>query len=57
MSKVRKSPYDVQYVANRDSISIAEAEKVVMELKNKTSGSISSFINRYGEEIGRQKYK
>ena len=53
----RRNPYDPISVANANNISLAEAEKIVKERKNNTSGSLENFIRRHGEIEGKKRYQ
>jgi hypothetical protein len=52
----RKNPYNIKYIMERDNCSEEQAIETINILKNKTSGSLNSFIKRYGEELGLEKY-
>jgi len=54
--KKRKNPYNISDVMERDNCTEFEAFEKINELKNKTSGSLNSFICRYGKELGLEKY-
>ena len=53
----RGSGYDISNVAKKRGVSIKEAERIVAELKSKTSGTLENFIRRHGEEDGRRKFE
>ena len=54
--KQESNPYRKEkYI--KQGLSEEEAEKKVLELKNKTKGSLERFITKYGEEEGRKKYQ
>jgi len=55
--KKRHNPYSVDDVMAKYSISKDEAEIKIIELKNKTKGSLERFIKKYGEIDGREKFK
>lgn len=52
----RGSPYDIDYIMKRDSITKEEAEKKVNEYKDKTKGTLDVFILRHGEEEGKKRF-
>jgi hypothetical protein len=52
----RKSMYDVENVAKKNNIAVEEAEILVNNRKKSTSGSLSAYINRYGEIEGKLRY-
>lgn len=52
----RRNPYNIKDVMERDNCSEEEAIEKINQLKNKTSGSLASFIKRYGEEEGTKKF-
>jgi len=53
----RINPYDPYEVSNREMISFDEAIVLVEERKQKTSGSLETFISRYGDEEGHKRYR
>lgn len=54
--KKKRNPYNIEDVIERDTCTREEAIKTINELKNKTSGSLKSFQNRYGEVEGKIRY-
>lgn len=55
--KRRRNPYNYLDVMNRDNCSESEAKRNVQELKNRTSGSLKTFISRYGATEGTKRYR
>lgn len=53
----RGSSYDVENIIKKHGITREEAENLVNDRKHKTSGSLDRFIERHGEELGKQKYE
>jgi very-short-patch-repair endonuclease len=54
--KVQPNNYSIQTWVDK-GMTVEDAEEYIKEIKFKTSGSIQSYIFRYGEELGSQKYK
>lgn len=52
----RKSPYNIDDVMTKNGCSIDEAIKIVEKRKEKTAGSLNTYINRYGKIVGTEKY-
>lgn len=52
----RKSMYDVESVAKKNNVNIKEAEILVENRKKATSGSLNTYISRYGEIEGKIRY-
>jgi very-short-patch-repair endonuclease len=55
--KKRNSMYDPVYVSERDNISIEEAKSKIDAMKMNKVTSLSGFIKRHGEELGRIKFE
>jgi hypothetical protein len=55
--KNRPSPYDSEYISEKFNITLCEAEKRVKEYKKNKATSLSMFIERHGEELGKEKFK
>lgn len=55
--KKRHNPYNIDDVMNKHNLSRGEAEIKISDLKSKTSGSLKSYIKRYGEELGRKRFE
>lgn len=53
----RHNPYNLEQVMKRHKLSKADAQKKIDNLKERTSGSKSTYIKRYGKELGELKYK
>lgn len=53
----RHNPYNIEQVMEKHNLSEEEAQKKIDVLKSRTSGSKSTYINRYGKELGLKKYK
>lgn len=53
----KKSFYDPAYVADRDNISISEAEIKINKLKSDKATNLKGFINRYGEIEGTLRFE
>jgi hypothetical protein len=54
--KKKNSFYDPVYVSKRDNITIEEAMEKIEKMKRNKSTSLSGFIHRHGEELGRLKF-
>tara|TARA_R110000868_G_scaffold22642_1_gene92742 strand:- start:18625 stop:19833 length:1209 start_codon:yes stop_codon:yes gene_type:complete len=52
----RHNMYNVSDVAKKYSCSAQEAEKIVNNTKEKTKPSIEKFIQKYGKEVGEEKF-
>lgn len=57
IKKKRNSMYDPVYVSKRDNISIEEAKNKIEVMKMNKVTSLSGFIKRHGEELGRVKFE
>lgn len=57
MTRRKNNPYNVQYVMKRDNCTEETAIEIINLLKNKTSGSKKTFIERYGETEGLVRYR
>lgn len=57
IKKKRNSMYDPVYVSKRDNISIEEAKNKIEVMKMNKVTSLSGFIKRHGEELGRIKFE
>jgi len=55
--KKRNNMYDPIYVSKRDNISIEEAKYKIDSMKMNKVTSLSGFIKRHGEELGRLKFE
>jgi hypothetical protein len=53
----RPSQYDLESIVKKLSVSYQEAELIVKERKQRTSGSLNSFIERHGEKEGKEKFE
>lgn len=56
MKKKRRNPYNIDDVMQRDDCAYDEAVATINNLKSKTSGSLESFISRYGKAEGTNRY-
>ena len=54
--KKRHNPYNVDDVMKKFALSRENAESYIKDLKFRTSGSLASYIKRYGEVEGRERY-
>lgn len=55
--KKRNSMYDPIYVSKRDNISVEDAKSKIEVMKSNKVTSLTGFIKRHGEEIGRVKFE
>lgn len=56
-SKPPASPYDPNYIMKRENISYEDAVVFIDQWKENKSTSLSNFIKKHGDEIGREKYR
>lgn len=52
----RAQPYSIEFVMARDCCDESTAENTIKVLKNKTSGSLETYIQRYGETEGVERF-
>ncbi len=54
---MRRNPYKIEHVMERDACSEEEARLTIVNLKKLTTTGLDTFIRKYGEELGTIKFK